>query len=112
MKQTKLHERRSHPLSKGTPALDGKAVAAYLKEVKGWSIDKGELVREMKFTNYYETMSNVIAIAMLAQSEDHHPDMHVSYNKLTIRYSTHSVGGLSENDFICAAKVNELLKKD
>src|SRR5687768_10898098 len=109
MKQSKLHERKSQPLPKGTPALDSKTVTANLKEVPGWAIDKGELVRELKFTNYYETMSNVVAIAMLAQSEDHHPDMHVGYNKLTIRYSTHSVGGLSENDFICAAKINQML---
>ena len=111
MKQSKLHERKSKALPKGTPALDSKTVTSYLKQVRGWTIDKGELVRELKFANYYETMSNVVAIAMLAQSEDHHPDMHVGYNKLTVRFSTHSVGGLSENDFICAAKLNQLLSK-
>ncbi|MBC8106105.1 MAG: 4a-hydroxytetrahydrobiopterin dehydratase [Anaerolineae bacterium] len=111
MKQSKLHDRRSQPLPKGTPALDSKSVTAYLKQVPGWAIKKGELVRELKLANYFETMSKVVAIAMLAQSEDHHPDMNVGYNKLTIRYSTHSVGGLSGNDFICAAKVNELLSK-
>ena len=109
MAKQKLHERRSQPLPKGAPALDSKTVTSYLKECRGWTIDKGELVREFKFANYYETMSNVVAIAMIAQSEDHHPDMHVGYNKLAVRYSTHSVGGLSENDFICAAKVNQML---
>jgi 4a-hydroxytetrahydrobiopterin dehydratase len=109
MKQTKLQERRSRDLPKGTPALNSKMVTTYLKQVKGWTIGKGELVRELKFADYYETMSNVVAIAMIAQSENHHPDMLVSYNKLTIRYSTHSVGGLSENDFICAAKINQML---
>ena len=109
MAQAKLHERRSRELPKGTPALDSKTVTVYLKQVRGWTIDKGELVRELKFADYYETMSNVVAIAMLAQAENHHPDMLVSYNKLSIRYSTHSVGGLSENDFICAAKINQML---
>ena len=66
-------------------------------------------MREFKFANYFETMSNVVAIAMLAQAEDHHPDMQVGYNKLAVRYSTHSVGGLSENDFICASKINQML---
>ena len=109
MKQPKLYERHSRELPKGTPALNSKTVAAHLKQVKGWSIARGELVRELKFSDYFETMSNVVAIAMLAQSENHHPDMLVTYNKLTIRYSTHSVGGLSENDFICAAKINQML---
>lgn len=109
--QPKLHERRSQALPKGTSALDSKTVTAYLRQVDGWTIADGELVRELKFANYYETMSNVVAIAMIAQAEDHHPDMLVSYNKLTIRYSTHSVGGLSENDFICAAKINQMIKQ-
>jgi 4a-hydroxytetrahydrobiopterin dehydratase len=67
------------------------------------------LVRRFKFENYYETISFVVAVAMLAQREDHHPDMEVGYNRLVIRYSTHSVGGLSENDFICAAKIDALM---
>jgi 4a-hydroxytetrahydrobiopterin dehydratase len=110
MSKTKLHERRSRPLAKGTPALDSKTVTAYLKECRGWTISEGELVRDFKFKDYLGTMSKVVAIAMLAQSEDHHPDMHVGYNRLSVRYSTHSVGGLSENDFICAAKINQMLK--
>src|SRR4051794_9809235 len=109
MSQTKLLDRKSSALPKGTPALTQKQIADYLKQTRGWKIEKGELVRELTFANYYETMSNVVAIAMLAQGEDHHPDMHVGYNKLTIRYSTHSVGGLSDNDFICAAKINQML---
>src|SRR5215218_9829467 len=108
MSQTKLIDRHSRALPKGTPALTEKQIADYLKQARGWKIQNGELVRELKFANYYETMSNMVAIAMLAQSEDHHPDMMVSYNKLAIRYRTHSVGGLSENDFICAAKINQM----
>jgi 4a-hydroxytetrahydrobiopterin dehydratase len=62
-----------------------------------------------QFKNYYETMAFVNAVAWVAHREDHHPDLEVGYNKCTVRYSTHSVGGLSENDFICAAKVDSLL---
>ncbi|CAN5594267.1 4a-hydroxytetrahydrobiopterin dehydratase [soil metagenome] len=111
MPETKLADRHSCPLPKGAAGLNKKQISALLQQVRGWKIEKGELVRELKFKNYFQTMPAVVAIAMLAQSEDHHPDLHVGYNKLQIRYSTHSVGGLSENDFICAAKINQLLPK-
>ena len=59
-----------------------------------------------KFKNYYQTMAFVNVIAQIAHQQDHHPDLLVSYNRCTVTYSTHSVGGLSINDFICAAKIN------
>jgi len=58
------------------------------------------------FNNYYQTMAFVNVIAQIAHQQDHHPELHVSYNRCTVTYSTHSVGGLSINDFICAAKIN------
>jgi 4a-hydroxytetrahydrobiopterin dehydratase len=109
MAEKKLIEQTCKPLPSGTAALKPKQIEALLKQVRGWKIENGELVRHLKFENYYQTMSLVTAVAMLAQSEDHHPDMVVGYNALAIQYSTHSVGGLSENDFICAAKINALL---
>ena len=109
MSEKKLTERSCKPLPAGTPALRGDQVDSFLKQLHGWKVQGNELVRELKFKDYYQTMSTVVAVAMLAQREDHHPDMHVGYNKLAIHFSTHSVGGLSENDFICAAKVDELL---
>jgi 4a-hydroxytetrahydrobiopterin dehydratase len=63
-----------------------------------------------KFKNYYETMAFVNVAAMVAHQQDHHPDMTISYNTCYIEYSTHSIGGLSENDFICAAKTDKTLK--
>ena len=76
-----------------------------------WSVDAGgkEVSRRFKFRNYYETMAFVNAMAWIAHAEDHHPDIEVGYNRCQIRYSTHSVGGLSENDFICCAKIDALL---
>ena len=59
-----------------------------------------------RFKNYYQTMAFVNVIAQIAHQQDHHPDLLVSYNRCTVTYSTHSVGGLSINDFICAAKIN------
>lgn len=106
---SKLTERSSRPIEKGTPALGSQQISDYLREIPKWKNENNTLVRTFKFENYYETMSLVVAVAMLAQREDHHPDMEVGYNRLVIRYSTHSVGGLSENDFICAAKIDELM---
>ena len=88
--------------------LDDTHVQNYLTELPGWTLSDEEITRTYHFKNYYETIAFVNAIAWVAHHEDHHPDLEVGYNKCTVRYSTHSVGGLSENDFICAAKVDAL----
>jgi 4a-hydroxytetrahydrobiopterin dehydratase len=94
----------------GTPALDGAQVSGLLKSVPGWELrESKEIARTFEFKNYYETMAFANAVAWIAHGEDHHPDMEVGYNKCVVRFSTHSVGGLSENDFISAAKVNALM---
>lgn len=82
-----------------------------LARVPGWGLADagGAIERSFRFRNYYETIAFVNAQAWIANREDHHPDLHVGYNRCTVRFSTHSVGGLSENDFICAAKINALL---
>lgn len=108
----RLIERKSREIEKGTPPLSHPQVDEYLREVPGWEIRDNTLTRSYKFENYYETMSYVVAVAMLAQSENHHPDMEVGYNRLVVKFSTHSVGGLSENDFICAAKINTLVRHE
>ncbi|HEX8524923.1 MAG TPA: 4a-hydroxytetrahydrobiopterin dehydratase [Tepidisphaeraceae bacterium] len=106
---SKLNERTSRHIAPGTAALTEQQIGELLQEAPHWTVEGKTLTRSFKFDNYYETMSFVVAVAMLAHREDHHPEMHVGYNKLTISYSTHSVGGLSENDFICAAKINGLM---
>ena len=68
----------------------------------------GDLTREFRFRDFYRTMSFVNALAHVANIEDHHPDLEVGYNYCRVRYSTHAIGGLSENDFICAAKIDQL----
>jgi len=77
---------------------------------ENWTIsaDNKLISRTFKFKNFYRTMAFVNAMAYVANQEDHHPDFEVSYNSCTLHYSTHSVGGLSENDFICAAKIDSL----
>ncbi len=84
-------------------------VTALLREVPAWQRNGGEIARTFAFKNYYETMAFVNATAWVSHREDHHPDLEVGYNKCRVRYSTHSVGGLSENDFICAARLDALL---
>ena len=105
-----LIARHSKPLAAGTPALDAEAIKQLRPALTDWNFVNNELTRTFSFKNYYETMAFVNAVAWVSHREDHHPDMAVGYNKCTVRYSTHSVGGLSENDFICAAKVDALMQ--
>lgn len=84
------------------------AIAAQLTAVPGWRHDGGFLVREFRFADYYETLAFVNALAFIIHAEDHHPDLVVGYNRCEVRFNTHSVGGISENDFICAAKADAL----
>ena len=74
------------------------------------SQDNKSIARTFKFNNYYDTMAFVNVVAMVAHRQDHHPDMTVTYNTCRVEFSTHLVGGLSLNDFICAAKVDGILR--
>lgn len=81
-----------------------------LPDVPGWElVEDGQALRKtFSFKNYYRTMAFVNALAFIAHREDHHPDLAVHYDRCVVRYSTHDVGGLSENDFICAARADAL----
>jgi len=107
-RQSELSAKHCHACSPGTPPLSEAQINEKLKAVPGWEYENKEIARTFKFKNYYETMAFVNAIAWVAHHEDHHPDLEVGYNTCKVRFSTHSVGGLSENDFIMAAKVNAL----
>jgi 4a-hydroxytetrahydrobiopterin dehydratase len=82
-----------------------------LPEVPEWDLveDGHAISRTFRFDDYHRTMAFVNALAYIAHREDHHPDLGVHYNRCVVRYSTHDVGGLSENDFICAAKADALV---
>jgi len=84
---------------------DAAAIAAWLQEIPGWAVDADVLSRRFDFRNYYETIAFVNLVAWVANREDHHPDLEVGYNRCRVSYSTHFVGGLSKNDFICAAHI-------
>ena len=86
------------------------SIRELMPQIPGWELaeDGHALVKTFQFDDYYRTMAFVNALAYVAHAEDHHPDLGVHYDRAVVRYSTHDVGGLSENDFICAAKA-ELL---
>lgn len=81
-----------------------------LSVLSDWAIDEGRLVRSFRFADYHRTLAFIHAIAAVIHAEDHHPELVVTYNRCTVKYDTHSVndgrGGLSDNDFICAAKID------
>ncbi len=93
----------------GEPAMDHEDVSIALAGLSGWSVVDGMLHKRFAFADFHHTMAFVNAVAWIAHQEDHHPDLTVSYGACTVRYATHSVGGLSINDFICAAKVDAML---
>ncbi len=103
-----LAQRKCKACEGGTAPLDDQQVKSLLAHVPGWERSGKEIVKTFRFQDYYETMAFVNATAWISHREDHHPDLEVGYNKCRVRYSTHAVGGLSENDFICAAKIEAL----
>lgn len=106
-----LAQARCRPRKGEEHRLPTARVAELLAQVPGWTVveDGQALSRTFRFDDYYRTMSFVNALAHVANREDHHPDLGVHYDRCEVRYSTHDVGGLSENDFICAAKANALV---
>ena len=107
-----LRSRHCAPCREGTPALARAAAEAMLPSLNSdWRLaEEGKaLTRTLAFKDYHQVMEFVNALAWISHREDHHPDLSVHYNKVVVRYSTHSVGGLSDNDFICAAKLDALL---
>ena len=103
-----LTKKRCKPCEGGVAPYNAQQIAEMLKSLKGWIVEDGKLVKLYAFRNYYETMVFVNALAWISHREDHHPDLEVGYNKCRVEYSTHAIGGLSENDFICAAKADLL----
>jgi 4a-hydroxytetrahydrobiopterin dehydratase len=106
-----LKQQRCAPCEGGVDALDRRAAENLLPQAQGWRLEDGakEISRTFNFKNFYETVAFVNAVAWIANREDHHPDLEVGYKRCHVRYSTHAVGGLSMNDFICAAKINDLI---
>ena len=104
-----ITKKKCVPCEGGDPPLTKEQVDSLLPQVKGWTIKDGWLVREYTFKDFAENMVFVNKIATLAEQENHHPNISVySWNKLRLELYTHAIKGLSENDFILAAKINLL----
>jgi len=103
-----LTSKKCTPCEGGTAPYTQQQASDMLKLLKGWIIEDGKLVKLYAFNNYYQTMAFANALAWVSHREDHHPDLQLGYNKCRVEYSTHAIGGLSQNDFICAAKCDSL----
>ncbi len=103
-----LGKKKCVPCETGEGKLEQSKVKEYLKAVHEWFLIGDSIVREYKFKDFIEAMEFINKVADLAEIEGHHPDIYVSYNKVKITLTTHSSGGLTENDFILAAKINSL----
>ena len=106
-----LTTRRCVPCEGGVPALSEAESEAMLAKLEpGWTLGTGgvSIHRSFSFRNYHETMAFVNAVAWIAHREDHHPDLEVGFSRCLVTFTTHAIGGLTENDFICAAKIDAL----
>lgn len=103
-----LSARHCKPCEGNTPPMPREDAERLLAELPGWELGEGVLHKRFDFKNYSQTIFFVNAVAWIAQKQGHHPDLEVSYNSCRVSYTTHAIGGLSENDFICAARVDAL----
>ncbi len=103
-----LTQKKCIPCEAGTLPLEEEKIDELLKQIPTWQLKDGHLYKKFKFKNFVETMEFVNKIAEIAENEGHHPDFCVHYNRVEIELFTHAIKGLSENDFIVAAKIDNL----
>ncbi len=106
---SELTSKRCKPCEGGVAPLDRERATELMRSLDpAWSLaqDGRSITRELRFRDFYRTMSYVNALAHIANIEDHHPDLEVGYSRCRVSFTTHAIGGLSENDFICAAKAD------
>lgn len=104
-----LATRKCVPCEGGTPPLEGEKIQEYLKQIEGWEVRENKRIEKtFKFKTFREAIDFVNQVANLAEEEQHHPDIHIRYNRVTFELTTHAIKGLSENDFIMASKIDLL----
>jgi 4a-hydroxytetrahydrobiopterin dehydratase len=111
MSNDHLTEKKCLPCEGGTAPLNKARIDELLPQVPGWQVDPDhkKIFRRFEFKGFYKTMAFINAMAWIANQENHHPDFEGGYNFCLVHFTTHAIDGLSENDFICAAKLNALL---
>ena len=105
-----LAQGKCKPCEGGVDPLKPGEIENLLKQLDGWALDNGAIAKTYPFKNHYQAMAFVNAAAWVSHREDHHPDITVGYNTCRVSYVTHAINGLSENDFICAAKLEALFQ--
>jgi 4a-hydroxytetrahydrobiopterin dehydratase len=108
----KLLELKCEPCRGGMPPLSKPEAQAMLNEIPQWTLNDKSIERMFAFKDFKEAIVFVNKVADAANKEDHHPDIHIYYNKVKIELSTHKIKGLSKNDFILAAKINAIIVAD
>ena len=102
-----LTSRKCVPCEGGTPPFTQEKVEEYLQEVSGWELKESKLIfKTFRFKSFREAIDFVNQVASIAEQEQHHPDIHIRYKKVTLEFTTHAIKGLSENDFIMASKID------
>lgn len=107
-----LTDKHCVPCEGGVDAIEREAAEQMLVDVPGWSLsdDSKMISRRFEFKGFFRTMSFINAMAWVVNNENHHPDFSAGYNYCEVGFTTHAIDGLSENDFICAAKLNALIE--
>ena len=107
-----LHEQQCQMIKHGSPAMTTEHIHQHMTEISAqWQLDSNNksISRRFQFADYHHTMAFVNAVAWIAEQQNHHPQLQVSYNSCEVCYSTHTIDSLSPNDFICAARIEHLL---
>ncbi len=111
MSTPRLAARDCVPCKGGVPPLQGQALSALAGQLDGWSVvDEHHLSKQFKFEDFGQALAAVNAIGALAENQGHHPDLHLSWGKVGVEIWTHKINGLTESDFILAAKIDETLR--
>jgi 4a-hydroxytetrahydrobiopterin dehydratase len=105
-----LTKKHCVPCEGGVPKLNSEQVNQYLDQVSGWEPAGDKIRKNFKFKDFVQAMAFVNKMAEIAEAEGHHPDFTVHYNQVEVVVWTHAIGGLSENDFILAAKIDQISK--
>jgi 4a-hydroxytetrahydrobiopterin dehydratase len=103
----KLAERHCEPCTAGGKPLSQAESLELIRQTSGWVLKENQIEREFKFKNFRQAMDFVNEVADIAEEQGHHPDIYIYYNRVRMTLSTHKIGGLSHNDFILAAKIDE-----
>jgi len=108
-KESDLRPGRCAACEGGVAALSAQALTEALATLPGWQYKDAGIERRFHFRNFYESMAFANAIAWIAAREDHHPDLQLGYGYVLVRFQTHAVGGVTQNDILCARAVDALI---